>query len=172
MVRIIIAGTRYFNDYELLDNKMVSLLFLLGQKYPNLDLYEEVEKNRFKTNPRAIEIISGHAEGADSLGEEFAERHNLPLKLFPAQWQDFTAEKCVIKTRHDGTKYNAVAGIARNEEMAKYAVADGSFPVLALFWDGKSRGSKSMKKIAEQYGINIFEVITERGNNYLRNMFT
>jgi len=175
MVKIIIAGSRWFKDYKLLDWKMTSLIFLLGGKYPNLNLYDKVGKNCFKTNPNAIEIISGHAEGADSLGEKFAERHKLTLKIFPAQWQDFTVKNCVIKTRPDGTKYNAVAGIARNEKMAKYAIADNSFPILALFWDGKSHGSKNMKKIAEQYEINIFETISakpERIDNHLRTMFT
>jgi len=45
--KVIVAGSRGFNNYELLDN-------ILKGKYPN------------------IEIVSGIAKGADKLGERFA----------------------------------------------------------------------------------------------------
>ena len=52
-----------------------------------------------------VEIISGHAPGADTLGEKFAKAYGYPLKIFLAEWN----------------KYGKAAGPIRNEEMAKYA---------------------------------------------------
>lgn len=113
--RIIIAGSRDFNDYKLLLRTMCA---------------------EAATLPRdRIEIISGGAKGADSLGETFAKRNQLKLTVIPAEWE----------------KYGNAAGPIRNEAMAAYASqANGS---LVLFWDGKSKGSKNMLSQAEKYGI-------------------
>ena len=68
MTRIIIAGSRNFQDYrkmcKILDEDGVQLLATIDQ----------------------IEIVSGHAPGADSLGERFAKAFHYPLKVFPADW--------------------------------------------------------------------------------------
>lgn len=68
------------------------------------------------------EIVSGNARGVDSLGEQFAKENNIPLKLFPADWN----------------KYGRAAGMRRNAEMAEYA--DG----LLAIWDGISTGTNNM----------------------------
>ena len=51
--RVIIAGSRSFNDYELLREQCLSIL------------QEKMRTHR-------VVIVSGHARGADSLGERFA----------------------------------------------------------------------------------------------------
>lgn len=56
---------------------------------------------------------------------------------FPAQWD----------------AYGRSAGIIHNREMAEYA-AEGR-GVLFSFWDGKSRGTKSMIELAKKYGLEI-----------------
>lgn len=83
-------------------------------------------------------IICGMARGADMVGYSIAKRHNLPLKEFPADWKTF------------GRK----AGIIRNEEMAKYAAENGN-GVLLAFWDGESRGTKSMIDFAKKYKLEV-----------------
>ena len=60
--KLIIAGGRDFNDYELLQNTILPLL------------------------PSITEIVSGTCRGADQLGERFAHEHNIPIKQFPANW--------------------------------------------------------------------------------------
>ena len=65
-MKVIIAGTRTFNDYQLLKNKVDNIL----QDYLN-------EK---------IIICSGGASGADALGERYATEKGLPLKYFFANW--------------------------------------------------------------------------------------
>lgn len=77
----------------------------------------------------SVIIISGCASGADALGERYATEHNLPIERYPADWE----------------RYGRGAGPRRNEQMAK--VADG----VLVFWDGKSRGTKSMIKCAKKY---------------------
>lgn len=67
MFKVIVAGTRTFNDYELLKSK--------------LDFYL-----KDKTN---IEIVSGCANGADKLGERYAKERGYKIKHFPADWDRY-----------------------------------------------------------------------------------
>jgi YspA, cpYpsA-related SLOG family len=69
MFKVIVAGGRDFNDYELLKRKM---LYYLN----NFDLSE-------------VEIVSGTARGADRLGERFACEFGCKLKQFPANWKTY-----------------------------------------------------------------------------------
>lgn len=78
-------------------------------------------------------IISGHASGADTIGEFYAQKNGLPCELYPADWK----------------KYGKAAGPIRNEEMAKTA------DMLIAFWDGKSRGTKSMIGLAKKHGCRV-----------------
>jgi len=68
------------------------------------------------------EIVSGTANGADTLGELYARQHNIPVMLFRPDW-------IVYKTR---------AGFIRNVLMAKYA------DKLLALWDGQSTGTSHM----------------------------
>ena len=78
------------------------------------------------------EIVSGGCSGADKGGEIFARKHNLKLKIFPADWK----------------KHGRSAGPIRNREMAEYADA------LVVFPGG--RGTSSMIQIARKAGLMIF----------------
>lgn len=71
MTRIIIAGSREFNDYR----KMVTKLDELG-----IHLLATMDD---------IEIVSGHCSGADICGEKFAMKFHYPLKIFPAEWDKY-----------------------------------------------------------------------------------
>ena len=121
-LRIIIAGSRDFYDYQLLKTSMKSVL---RQTY-----FPQISK---------IEIVSGTARGADQLGEKFAKEFNLEVKRFPAAWD----------------LYGKRAGRIRNEEMAKYAISDGAYGLLVAFWDGESRGTKSMIDLAREHGLAV-----------------
>jgi len=63
-MKIIIAGSRNFNDYNLLKSSCDNLL----TKFTN------------------IEIVSGTARGADKLGERYAREKGYDIKEFPANW--------------------------------------------------------------------------------------
>lgn len=85
---------------------------------------------------KPIVVISGHCTdkegnciGADHWGEEYAKERGFGLETYPADWN----------------KYGDAAGPIRNREMAKKKI-----DAVAVFWDGKSRGSRSMIEIAEE----------------------
>ena len=65
--KLIIAGSRDFDDYELLKNSAIDFL----------DDHDEVE------------IVSGTARGADQLGERLAEDFGFSVKQFPAKWRPY-----------------------------------------------------------------------------------
>jgi len=121
MVKVIVAGSRTFNDFAYLEKHLMAY---------------------FKANDlhrKDVEIISGTAKGADSLGEQFANKYGLKLTKFPADWN----------------QYGKSAGYIRNEEMAKYAKKDG---ILFAFWDNSSKGTKHMISIASKYNIPTYIV--------------
>lgn len=127
-MKLIIAGGR---DYELDGRDMANLTLL----------------HRRET---VTEVVSGKCPtGVDACGEYWAELEGIPVKGFPAKWSDLTAPGAVIRTRRDGTKYNANAGPIRNAEMADYADA------LAVFPGG--RGTASMIAEAKKRGLRVFD---------------
>ena len=66
MFKLIVAGSRSFNDYDLLKRKLDHLL-------ANKDL-------------ATVHIVSGTARGADQLGERYAKERGCQLERFPANW--------------------------------------------------------------------------------------
>ncbi len=88
------------------------------------------------------EVVSGCADGIDSLGEKFARKYVIPVKHFPADWNT----------------HGKAAGPIRNKQMAQYADA------LLLVWDGESKGSASMKRYAKEYGITVYEVVLKNND--------
>jgi len=88
------------------------------------------------------EVVSGNARGADKLGEQWARRHGVPIKLMPANWAD------------KGPK----AALIRNAEMAEYADA------LIAIWDGKSTGTLHMIDCMDVLGKPVLAFrLTTRG---------
>lgn len=67
-MKVIIAGGRDFNDFEMLKNFCDSVLV-------------NVEK--------PISIVSGVAPGADSLGEKYAKLRGYTIVQFPADWDRY-----------------------------------------------------------------------------------
>lgn len=104
-----------------------------------------VKASKFKVT----EVVCGMAKGADLLGKTWAEQNSIPVKEFPAQWDDLEAEGAIIKQGPYG-RYNSRAGYDRNKRMAEYAEA-----VIAC-WDGKSKGTEMMLEIAEKLGLKIY----------------
>lgn len=68
MIKVIVAGSRDFNNYPLLE--------------ATLDQIREEWDNE-------ITVVSGCARGADKLGERYAQEHRLSLDLYPAEWEKF-----------------------------------------------------------------------------------
>lgn len=109
-MRVIIAGSRSIVDY-----RTVELA---------------VQDSRFEVT----EVVSGHADGVDALGEVWASCHNVPVKVFIPNWKE----------------NGKAAGPIRNHAMVKYADA------LVAVWDGHSRGTKDVIQQARRYGLQIY----------------
>lgn len=112
--KVIIAGGRDFGNYELLKEKC--------------DYYLQ-----HKLREGRVVIISGHASGADSLGERYAQERGLECEQYPADWKT----------------HGKAAGPIRNKVMAEVADA------LIAFWDGQSRGTANMINLAKSKGLKV-----------------
>lgn len=64
---VIIAGTRTFSDYRLLQERC--------------DYYFSSKK--------PTSIVCGEARGADSLGKRYAQEHGIKVDSFPADWDTY-----------------------------------------------------------------------------------
>jgi len=109
-------------------------------EYLCYNVNDSLESLQYSDDPQDFEIISGGARGADQLGEKFAKEGGFKLKIIPADWNTFGKS----------------AGYRRNVEMAEYASQDEDYSVLIAFWDGKSRGTKSMIDIANKKLDKVF----------------
>jgi hypothetical protein len=118
-MKVIIAGSRNFTDYQKLKK----------------------ECDQFLQDQKNIEIVSGdHFKGADKLGIQYANEKGYNLIKFPAEWN----------------KFGKAAGPIRNKEMAIFA------DVLIAFWDGKSRGTQNMIRLANPKGLRIKVVLFKK----------
>lgn len=128
--RVIIAGSRKFTD-QLTTDKVLDGIF---------------------PEAKGLVIVCGEAAGPDTLGKRWGLSRGHSIASFPADWDNLEAPGAVIRTTKSGKKYNAIAGHVRNEEMAKYANAEGT-GALVVFWDGKSKGTKNMIDLAKRYKL-------------------
>ncbi len=62
--RVVVAGSRNFNDYALLS----------------------AELDKYLADKSNVIIVSGTARGADRMGERYAAEHGLKIERFPAEW--------------------------------------------------------------------------------------
>ena len=131
--RIIVAGSRTIQDYNAVLRTVGNVISILAKE----------EQSSIKNMKDRIEIISGGAKGVDQLGEEFARKNDIKVKIFEADWD----------------RYGKRAGPIRNSRMADYAKE--KIGILILIWDGKSKGSRSMRDIAKMANLRIFETIIE-----------
>ena len=79
--------------------------------------------------PKISLVISGGAQGADTLAERYAKENNIPVKVIRPNWK----------------KHGKAAGFIRNKDIVKEC------DILVAFWDGKSRGTKHSIDLAEKY---------------------
>ena len=108
-LRTIIAGSRTITDMAVVEYA--------------------VQKSGFEIT----EVVSGGAKGVDTLAQQFAEYHNIPVKVFMADWN----------------AHGKSAGPIRNQQMAEYA------DQLIAVWDGVSLGTCHMIDCANRRGIRV-----------------
>lgn len=85
------------------------------------------------------EIVSGDAPGPDRHGARWGEEHDIPVHVMPANW-----------------RMGRGAGMSRNVDMAVYAATGPKPGGCILVWDGESKGTKAMEKIAKKFGLRTY----------------
>lgn len=118
-MKVAVIGSRTFTNYNLL--------------FKILD--------RLNTTRKITCIVSGGAKGADALAEQWARTNDVPLDIYPADWD----------------KYGKGAGFIRNKEI--WDNADTG----VAFWDGVSKGTQHSFDIAKKQGKKLLVV------NYINN---
>ena len=118
MLKVIVAGSRNFNDYKVVEEKL-NFIF---------------SKHRLAD----IEIVSGGARCVDHLGEMYAEAKGYALKVFPANWDKYGKSAGLIRNK-EMAEYatHLVAfwdGVSRGtQSMIQYAKESGlKFKVIEL----------------------------------------
>jgi hypothetical protein len=99
-----------------------------------IDRYDIVEQAIRLSGFTITELVSGTAQGVDSLGECWAKAQGIPVSRFPARWRT----------------QGRAAGKIRNSKMSHYADA------LIAIWDGQSRGTKDMIDKAKYRGLKVY----------------
>lgn len=103
-----VVGSRGFNDQTLFDSVMSEF------------------------SPSAI--ISGGADGADSMAAEYAKKNGIELVEFLPDWK----------------QHGSAAGPIRNKMIIEAA------DMCIAFWDGKSRGTLNSINLAKKKGIPVY----------------
>ena len=94
-MRIIIAGGRDFNNFNLLESETIKIL-------------KQLKSEGCYNTKLDITIVSGTASGADRLGERFAYKYDLKIQRFPANWE----------------LHGKNAGYKRNQQMSTFVKED------------------------------------------------
>ncbi|MEH7419555.1 SLOG family protein [Neobacillus drentensis] len=110
MCRLIVTGSKNFNNYPLLKQKLDDFL---------------------KDKDSDVVIVSGEADGVETLSEKYAVERFYDICCFPIHW----------------TKYGKKAAFIRNELMFNFANN------CLIFWDGKSNDTGYTVGAAKKYGI-------------------
>ena len=97
-------------------------VIIAGSRHMPFSMFHLIDEAVKKSNFQVTEVVCGLARGADMFGGKWAVNNSIPVKTFPANWDE----------------YGKAAGPIRNQQMAEYADA-----LIVFIWDG-SRGSKDM----------------------------
>ena len=133
-MRVIVCGGRDFSDaragYAFLDEQHAELRFT------------HVASGVDEKNP----------EGADKIAMDWAAERGIPFRGYAADWGDLSHPDALIRTRRDGTQYDAVAGPRRNRRMFHEVL-----PQRVLAMPG-GRGTRDMCAVARSHGVEVIKL--------------
>lgn len=111
-------------------------VIIAGSRHMPFSMFPLIAQAVTKSGFKISEVVCGMARGADMFGAKWAYQNKIPVKKFPADWDQF----------------GLAAGPIRNAEMAQYADA-----AIIFIWDG-SRGSVDMEKKMRSLKKPVFTV--------------
>jgi len=127
-MRVLICGGRNYADREAIWSELDKLL----------------------AEHQKLTVIQGKATGADHLAREWTHLHpEVKLVDEPARWNDLSHPDAVIRTRADGTRYDAKAGPRRNAKMLREYK-----PEIVLAFPGQA-GTQDMISKAKRAGVKV-----------------
>jgi len=142
--RVIVAGSRLRMTDDFFKNRIEQVLYLRG----------------YTDNLEDVVFISGVAKlGGDRNIVDYCIEESLDYAEYPANWDNLNLEPRLIRTNRFGKQYNAMAGFARNQQMAEVGTE------LVVFWDMKSNGTQDMMNRAYRRGFTITLVDISDMNN-------
>lgn len=115
-MKVLVCGGRDFHDYEFMVEHLEEFHALFG----------------------FTELITGHAEGADTIAEIWAEQAGITVKSYPIEEADWKA-------------YGKAAGFRRNQLML-----DQEHPELVMAFPG-GNGTAHMVEIAEKADVTVWQ---------------
>ena len=121
--KILVCGGRHFESYGLLKVVLGKLI------------------EKFYIHISTSEIVSGHCQGADMLGEKYAEEYGVSVRRFPADWG----------------KYKRKAGPIRNKQMIDY-ISDFENKLVVAFTTADTVGTRNTIKLAQKNNIPVVEI--------------
>lgn len=128
-IPVIIAGSRSVDD-----------IFWIQRAIAGASFLKTVDKNG--EGYRVGAVISGTAKGADRLGEAWAHSQGIDIIRMPADWDTY------------GKKAGMLRNIAMAEKAKQLAEEWGVNACgCIIVWDGESKGSRHMEKIARERDI-------------------
>jgi hypothetical protein len=139
-MRVLVCGGRDFEDRY--------------RVYAELDRIADTSKEHMLGKNQLLIIHGDCKTGADHFADEWFVLHCgfhdvLP---FPADWDDISHPDAVVRTRRDGTKYDAKAGPRRNQKMI-----DEGKPDIVLAFPGGD-GTADMVRRARKAGVKVIEI--------------
>lgn len=129
-ITLAVVGTRKFNTDE----------------YKNI-IYKIITLCLSKYNFNVIHFVSGGALGPDSIGECWADEHNISKTIYKPDWK----------------KYGKKAGFIRNECIIN------SCDVCFIFWDGESHGTNHDIQLCKKLHKPMMLWMPSMGNNFTFN---
>lgn len=111
-------------QFSLTPETISGKVIIAGSRHMPISDYWKINEAVRKSGFVVQEVVCGMARGADQLGGKWAWERKIPVKTFPARWEEL----------------GKAAGPIRNAEMAQYADA-----AIIFLWEG-SRGSADMER--------------------------
>lgn len=153
-MKVIICGSRTFEDYEFLKEQCLKIL--------------SEKQYQLVFSKKDVEVVSGNAKGVDLLGERLAKEEDFQVKVFPADWKNMNP-KCpdnwesqdfLVRLGNNAMgDYNKQAGYIRNQEMANYVFREDSIIIVFDNEQGiKATGTRDMIKRGKKLGVEIYHI--------------
>ena len=132
---LLVVGSRSIRDYEFVSATIDKFIGPIKDTYRFL-------------------IVSGGADGVDTLADRYALKHRIDFLRFPVDWKKYD----------DGSgKVNKQAGYLRNREMHEF-IANYEHRGCIIIHDGRSPGSLHSVSLAKEFGTPCRKVTLPEAN--------